>query len=395
MHDLLNSTIRRLKTGWFWPLVLLALPNCSLETGGLGPALILNRGPLPHGDAVMCDIEKFQGVTRRCASPQDLALGISLPSAAEALVFGQRSSIGLDFSPAATAACSGLPQAIDFQGSFPDGVAVCINCTAAIPALEADATAVCVAQCQDDINYGEPPKPADPVAFCTANAHPSTNFPKTGCFNGACSDGGTLRPDFADPRRTPEPVVWDDFMPNTTPTGTGNSLMKTAGSNTTFDAGAVSDQWISRGDAYVEAEASENNLSHVFGLALVPGGCTMPAACHDTDPSIADINFAISLNIDGRFYIIEGGSLVAGPDLNQSFGTYNAGERFRVKVTDKHDGTATITYSRVNGACVPGNPCPDTEFYTHVGSAGYPLRVDTSFRELNATLANVTIVRIQ
>jgi len=394
MRSLLTDNVRRLKGGWFWPLVLLALPNCSLETGGLGPPLVLGRGALPNGDAVMCDIEKFQGVVRRCASPQDLAMGIPLSFAAEALVTGQRSSIGLDYSAAAFTHCGdGNPEAIDFQGSFPDGFAVCINCAAAIPALEANATAVCVAECQDLVAYGEAPKPADPVAFCTANAHPSTNFPKSGCFNGACSDGGTLSPGFVDPRRTPEPVVWDDPI-GTTATGTGNSLQKTTGSPTAFDAGAVSDQWISQGDAYVEAEASESNLSHVFGLALVPGGCTHPADCHDTDPSIADINFAISLNADGRFYIFEGGSQVMGGDLNGSFGTYNAGERFRVKVTDKHNGTVKITYSRVNGPCMPGSACPDTEF-PHVGAAGYPLRVDTSFRELNATLANVTIVRIQ
>jgi hypothetical protein len=35
-------------------------------------------------------------------------------------------------------------------------------------------------------------------------------------------------------------------------------------------------------------------------------------------------------------------------------------------------------------------------FYTYGGSArpGYPLRVDVSFREVNASLNNVTIMRI-
>jgi len=392
MRDVLNSALRRLKTGWFWPLVVLALPTCGLDVTGTGTPPVLNAGPLPHGDAVMCDIERYQGVTRRCATPDDVP-SIGLPSAAIALVTGQKASIGLDYSTSAFSHCgNGVAEAVDFLAVFPDGYAACINCGAAIPALEADATAVCVAQCQDLYKNLVGPKPPDVVAFCSAHARPSTNFPKSGCFNGACSDSGALRADFLDPRQNPEPIVWDDFMPNTTPTA--NSLQKTGGSNTNFDAGAVSDQWISQGDAYVEAEASESNLSHVFGLALVPGGCTHPADCHDTDPSIADINFAISLNADGRFYIFEGGSQVMGGDLNGSFGTYNAGERFRVKVTDKHNGTVKITYSRVNGPCMPGSACPDTEF-PHVGAAGYPLRVDTSFRELNATLANVTIVRIQ
>ena len=33
MRDVLKSTVRRLSVGWFWPLVLLALPNCSFAPG--------------------------------------------------------------------------------------------------------------------------------------------------------------------------------------------------------------------------------------------------------------------------------------------------------------------------------------------------------------------------
>jgi hypothetical protein len=395
MRDLMTSTLRGVKNGWFWPLVLLVLPNCTFQVNGLGPLPpILNPGPLPHGDAVMCDIEKFQGATRRCATSDDLMMGISLSSAAEALVTGQHSNVGLDYSPAAFAHCGdGNPEAIDFQGSFPNGFAVCINCGGAIPAFEASTTDVCVKQCTDMINASGGPFPPDTAAFCTANARLSTNFPTSGCFMGACSDGGTFpAAGFIDPRQTPEPVIWDDQIGTA---AAGNSLMKVAASTASFDAGAVSDQWISHGDAYAEGEGSENNKSHVLGLALVPGGCAHPADCHDADPSIADINFAISLNLDGRFYVLESGSLITGPDINGSFGTYTPGERFRVKVTDHHDGTAVVTYSRVNGPCMPGNLCPDTVFYTHAGAVTYPLRVDTSFREQSATLANVTIVRIQ
>ena len=119
----------------------------------------------------------------------------------------------------------------------------------------------------------------------------STNFPASGCFDNACSDGGTLRSDFVDPRRTPEAVAWGDLIGTT---AAANSLTRTA------------------------------------------------------------------------------------------------------PTTGNFDGTAAITYSRVNGSCVPGTPCPDTVFYTHTGApATYPLRVDASFREQNATLANVSIVRIQ
>src|SRR5262249_32656672 len=91
----------------------------------------------------------------------------------------------------------------------------------------------------------------------------------------------------------------------------GSNLSRTAPATAMFDAGASSTQTIGHGDAYVEFEASEANASHVIGLAL--GGS-------DSDPGITDIGFAISLIADGRFYVIEGGSLIPGPDLNQSFG---------------------------------------------------------------------------
>jgi hypothetical protein len=393
MRDFLESGVRRFTSGWwFWALVLLALPNCGFEGGGLAPPPNLTSGDLPHSSAIMCDIEKYQDPMRRCATAEDLAMGIPLAKAAEALVSGQTSNVGLDYSPAALAACGGNPQAVDYQGSFPEGFAVCLNC-GVIPTPHADATAVCVAKCQDLIYYGGAPFPADPLAFCTANARPSTHFPASGCFDNACSDGGTLRDDFADPRRIPAPVVWRDLIgvaavgPNvtqTSPTTVGN----------VFAAGAVSEQWITGNDGYIEFEGSENNLSHVAGLAEVGSGCPFP--CPDSDPGFADIKFGLSLNVDGRVYVVEAGTLVPGPDLNQSFGTYSAGERFRVRVKDHFDGTGTVSYTRIVGACVPGMPCNETVVFAHVtSSASYPLRAAAAFREQNATLANVSIVRIK
>jgi hypothetical protein len=391
MRDFLKAGARRFASVWFWPLALLALPNCSFDVSGFVVAPFLDPGALPHTSAIMCDIEKFQAPSRRCATADDLVAGIPIAMAAEALVSGQTSNVGLDYSPAAQAACgAGNPQAVDFQGAFPEGFAVCLNCGDVIPALHADATAVCVAQCQDLVANGAGPMPPDVLAFCTATAHPSTNFPTSGCFDNACSDGGTLRSDFADPRRIPEPVVWTDFIGTS---AVGSNLTDDSATTGNFDAGAVSTQWITANDAYVEFEASENNLSHVVGLSQVSATCPFP--CADTDAGI-NINFAMSLNFDGRVYLLEGGTLVMGPDLGGSFGTYAAGDRFRVKVKDNFDGTAVVTYSRINGECVPGNPCNETVFYQHLGSpAVYPLRVDASFREQTATLADASIVRIQ
>ena len=400
--DFLKAGVRRLASGWFWALVLLALPNCSLERGGIVSPHQLQPGDTPRSSAIMCDIEKFQDPTRRCATPHDLAIGIPLAQAAEALVSGRSSNVGLEFSPAADLACgTGHPQAIDFWGDFPTGSAVCLNC-GVIPTLHADATAVCIAQCRDLFTFDfETTDPPNIMTFCTANAKPSTHFPMSGCFAGACSGDGTLLAGFADPRRMPEAVIWRDPI-NVNVVGSNITQMSPSTGGDVFAAGAVSEQWVHSGDAYVEFEATENNLSHVVGFAEVPDSCLFP--CTDSDPGFADIDFALSLNSDGRVYVLEPtapGGIVPGPDINSSFGTYMAGERFRVRVKDNLDGTGTVSYTRIVGACVPGNPCNETVLFSHavpppIGSpADYTLRVAAAFREFNGTLANVNFVRIK
>ena len=395
MRDSLKAAVHRFASGWWlWALVLVALPNCGLDVTGTGPALELHPGDTPHSSTIMCDIEKFQaGGVRRCATPQDLAVGVPITQAAEALVSGATSDVGLDFSPAAQVACgTGHPQAIDFHGAFPEGFPVCLNC-GVIPSVHANATAVCVAQCHDLTNYGGGAVPADVGAFCAANARPSTHFPESGCFDNACSGDGTLRADFEDPRRIPEPVVWRDRIgTNAVASNLTQTSPTTVGDN--FAAGAVSEQWVHAGDGYVEAEGSENDLSHIVGFAEVPPACAFP--CTDNDPGFADVDFGLSLNNDGRIYILESGSLVPGPDLGQSFGTYSAGERFRVRVKDHFDGTATVSYTRVVGACLPGKACNESMVFEHLTpTAAYPMRVAAAFREQSATLANVSFVRIQ
>ena len=368
-------------------LAFLALPGCSvLFSPGEPP------GAPPIADAVFCDVV----AERHCATADEQAVGIRLAAAAIALNTGQTGTVGLDDSPEARARCGGDPEAVAFRTAFPEGQPFCVNCGDSIgpaPAPFLTATDLCVNRCPEIVAPGADPPDQSVLEFCQENARTSTNFvpePPSRCFAGACTEGGALLADFADPRRTPEPIVWRDRIGVS---AAGNDLTRTAATTTDFDAGAASEQWIERGDAYVEFSANESTLSHVAGLAEIPPGCAFP--CADADPGLGDIDFAISLNVDGRFYVIESGLLIAGPGINGSFGTYAPGERFRVTLRDNSDGTAAATYSRLTAVCMPGGPCPEATFYTHASPARYPLRVDASFRETGATLADVRVVRIR
>jgi hypothetical protein len=373
MRDSLKSSVRRLRAGWFWPLVLLALPNCKFEVGGLGPLPNLNPGPLPHSDVVFCDIEKFMG--RHCASADEKLNGIRLAAAAIFLASGQKNAIGLDYSPAALLRCGGEPEAVTFQGPFPDGTPVCLNCGAAIPAFHADPTAVCVAQCRDLISSGGPPTPPDSLVFCTANAHVSTNF--TGCVANACTTEGTLRTDFVDQRREHEFVTWQNLIGAG---AAGGTLSRSAVTSGMWDAGATSSEVITAGDGYVEFTASEVDKARVGGLSNGPPP--------DTAPSFTDIDFGIALGVGGSVNIFEHGT------PKGAFGTYVSGDRFRVRVKDNFDGTAVVSYSKISTPCAVGTPCDESVFYTSLIAGNYPFRVDAALFDQNATLTAVHLVRI-
>jgi hypothetical protein len=390
MRDFLKRRVGRPSAGWLWALALLALPGCA-DIIGLEPWNPKN----PFTTLVFCDIPTPPPDAPQCIAPGDIGIGIRQASAAVGLNTGDTNTITIDESATALAACAattGGPQSVTFQGTFPQGIPTCAD-----PSSITDATKVCVAFCSG----GENP---DPAAFCSANARASTNVPLTG-FPGGCTTGGSPIPDF-DPRKLPEEVVWDPDPANLIGvTPNGSDLQRTAdtsppANDPPFDAGAASTQRIERGDAYVEfstaTTAGETSLSHVIGLSEIADSCAAP--CTDTDPSLTDINFAISLNKDGHVYVIESGVLnTTGPDINGSFRTYNPVERYRVSLRQSSDGskTAIVTYSVLTAACVPGNPCQEDVFYTSAALGHYPLRVDTSFREVNAALSKVTVVRIQ
>jgi hypothetical protein len=401
MRDSLKSSRRWSSDGWFWGLVVLALPCCSLDSSGLGTG----RASVTKTTAIFCDIEKPVPmvlppvVDRHCASDAEIADGVRLAAAAVALNNGDTNQVGLDYSPASLTACAGGPEAVIFQGPFPEGQTVCVDPADIGPsATFADATAVCAVRCQNsfgtvaDDDSMIPTDPPDPlvVAYCASHSRVSTNVPTTG-FASQCSAAGMLLDSFAmaDPRRVPEPVDWVNTI-GVAPTGGGSLQRFSDPFMDSYDAGAASSQFITHGDGFVEFEATETNTARLGGLSTVPLGDPP-----DTDPNYLSMGFAIALYFDSRIFLFESGTRISeGADPDSSFGTYATGQRFRVNVKDNFDGTATIIYSRLTGPCTPGTACPEVVLRT-AGPASYPFRVDSSFREENGTLTNVVLVRIQ
>lgn len=391
-----KSTRSWIVAGWFWVSVLLVLPNCTFSSPAASVGPNLAPGPEPRDAAIFCDIER----ERRCATPEDKAMGIRLAAAAVALNTGQPGShIGLDESPEARERCGGEPEAVVFHGTFPKGYVSCVNCGSVIGTfLYPDAQAACVAQCLDFFGTLEadgtltpqnPPNPAN-RAYCETNARVAANQPLDSCFAGACSIDGSELPGFLDPRRLPEAVEWTNLIGTS---ANGNNLTKTTPSSPVGNAGAASTQRFTRGDGFVEFSSSSATLATFVGFGTDPAGCAPP--CNDTDPTPNDVSHGIALHRDGRVYIAENGTVVPGPGLNGSYRTYTAGQRFRVSVQDNSDGTAKVTYARVIGSCTPGMPCGIEIIRTSTLVGRYPLRVDSAFPDQGATVTDVRIVRIQ
>src|SRR6185503_828786 len=172
--------------------------------------------------------------------------------------------------------------------------------------------------------------------------------------------------------------------PGTAATGPeSNTLVRTAETTqpvSAFDAGAASSQVVTRGDAYVEFTAVQTTFTRMLGFST--------GAPPDTDPTLDDVHFAISLSSSAEVFVVQSG-IANGP-----LGTYQSGDRFRVVITDRHDGTADITYFQIPAACPPGT-CSGLPLGPGAGPAPYPFRVDASLRELGAELNDVRIVRIK
>ena len=399
MRISLRSTL-----GWLVPLAYLALPNCSYTTpqGSCDGYGNLRPGCSPRQTVVFCDIEKPLG--RHCADQEDLDVGIPLAQAAVALSKGDKSTVGLDYSPAALARCDGGPEAVTFTCAFPDGCAIGMNCDQIGQGRRYDnENEVCEARCADlfgrtadngDVIPDVPPDPST-VAYCQARARASTNV-FAPCYDffyiGACDAQGALLSTFEDPRRHLQPVHWRDKVGVDDSGAQANTLTKTGPGTGSFDSGAASRDAITTGDAYVEFTAVSTDTARALGVSVGAASATNP----DTDPTLAGIGFGIRLSPAGDVFVHESSDQeIPGGNPNGSFTTYAAGDRIRIALTDNNTSppTATISYIVIPASCA-GPLCAGTVLRT-TGPASYPFRVDASLRTPGAVLNDVSMVRVK
>ena len=189
-----------------------------------------------------------------------------------------------------------------------------------------------------------------------------------------------------DPRRKPEPVSWTNLV-GAAPSGPDGSWL-TRPSAGAGDAGASSAQLITHGEGWVEWKATNVGTARVCGLSY--------GADADGNVSFAGVDFGIVLDANGSFGISEGGTRVPGPNGGTVWGSYAAGDRFRVSVTARPDGAADVHYALIAGSTpeCPVEACQGTPLRT-VGPVSYPLHVDAALREVGSSLADVHLVRIQ
>ena len=113
-----------------------------------------------------------------------------------------------------------------------------------------------------------------------------------------------------------------------------------------------------KGDGFVEFTTSEATTHKMAGLSH-----------GNTNTDFADLDFGVLLASNGTVYVFEGGA------SRGVFGTYLAGDRFRVAVEG-----GVVRYRR-NGVL----------FYTSAVAPAYPLLVDTALFSPAATIADVVL----
>src|SRR5439155_26370906 len=137
-------------------------------------------------------------------------------------------------------------------------------------------------------------------------------------------------------------------------TATGNTIKKTGGSPSTWDAGAVSNQSVAAGDGYVQATVDVTSTYRMFGLSN-----------GDTNQSHTDIDFAAYL-AGSQLKVYE-----SGGDKGV-VGNIVPGDVVRVSVE-----SGKVRYY-LNGTAV----------YTSTATPTYPLLLDTAINSTNGQVYN-------
>ena len=337
------------------------LPGCGFNPSGEN-----EYGPKPHTSVIFCDIERGP---RRCpGATEDLSGAVDkLHYYREGLWRGEDQPLVVDNAEDARARCGGRPEVVQFRGPFPRGAARCVSPRAFDqPGGYVDVSSACVNFCED-LQLQQPTagdRPCEQVVLPSWRA-------ALAAFPDACTNAGALRPDWVDPRITTatppptptpivlQPVVWRDVITPATLAVNGNSLRKT-GTAQAWDAGATSSSLLLNGNGHVEFVATETNLRRLCGLSI--GGHP------DADPIYTDVEFGVFLQNDATLLVIEAGTVVPLPVPV----TYASGDRIRVAVTG-----GAVQYAK-NGQV----------FHVSASAVMYPLRVDTSFFDTNATITD-------
>ncbi len=139
----------------------------------------------------------------------------------------------------------------------------------------------------------------------------------------------------------------------------GSTLVRTA-TGTAWNAGATSTTSFT-GDGQAEFSTAENNLAKIAGLSN-----------DNPDAGYTSIDYAIYLKSTGGVSIFENG-------VSQgNFGTYNPGDVFRVQARGNQ-----VSYWRNN-----------VRFFTSATAPTYPLVLDASLNQQNATITNATVTQM-
>jgi hypothetical protein len=342
---------------WLPCLVVAGLSACSFDPPP--PAI-----EPPKTAAIFCNIE----AGRDCATAEEEAMGVDIAHQFEnGFWINKSSKFGLDYSPAALAACQGRPQKIIYQGAFPEGSPVCVNPRKAlgvepgfgnlpgafVGGTFSTVTQACQSWCDehDDWIDGDGNKfRCDHIAWRSEGTHGPTL--------GACTEAGTFVEDFQDLRKfEPLPIVWRDLI--NVAVVNGSILRKTSVS--AGGAGAASTSVLASGDGFAAFTAVETNTERIFGLAIG----TPP----DVDPSSADIKWGFFIRKNGTVAVIESGV------VRFTLPAYPVNGRFRIAIV------GGIVQYFVDGELFYTSDTPVTP-------ASYPLRVSVALRDLGATIVS-------